>query len=93
MPETAARLREAAYALFEQQGYAATTVDQIAARAGVGRSTFFRAFGSKEDVIFPDHDALVARVAARVICRFCDDITDKAVVVRANAASATTYHG
>ena len=66
MPDTTARLREAAYALFEQQGYAATTVDQIAARAGVGRSTFFRAFGSKEDVIFPDHDALVARVAARL---------------------------
>ncbi len=66
MPDTAVRLREAAFALFEQQGYAATTVDQIAARAGVGRSTFFRAFGSKEDVIFPDHDALVARVAARL---------------------------
>ena len=66
MPDTATRLREAAYALFEQQGYAATTVDQIAAEAGVGRTTFFRAFGSKEDVIFPDHDALVARVAARL---------------------------
>lgn len=66
MLDTATRLREAAYALFEQQGYAATTVDQIAAEAGVGRTTFFRAFGSKEDVIFPDHDALVARVAARL---------------------------
>jgi AcrR family transcriptional regulator len=65
-PDTATRLREAAYALFEQLGYAATTVDQIAAEAGVGRTTFFRAFGSKEDVIFPDHDALVARVAARL---------------------------
>lgn len=64
--ETAARLREAAYALFEQQGYAATTVDQIAAEAGVGRTTFFRVFGSKEDVIFPDHEALAARVAARL---------------------------
>lgn len=64
--DTATRLREAAYALFEQQGYAATTVDQIATEAGVGRTTFFRAFGSKEDVIFPDHDALVARVAARL---------------------------
>ena len=66
MSDTATRLREAAYALFEQQGYAATTVDQIAAEAGVGRTTFFRAFRSKEDVIFPDHDALVARVAARL---------------------------
>lgn len=64
--QTAARLRAAAYALFEQQGYAATTVDQIAAEAGVGRTTFFRAFGSKEDVIFPDHAALAARVAARL---------------------------
>ena len=64
--DTATRLREAAYALFEQQGYAATTVDQIAAEAGVGRTTFFRVFGSKEDVIFPDHEALAARVAARL---------------------------
>ncbi len=64
--DTATRLREAAYALFEQQGYAATTVDQIAAEAGVGRTTFFRVFGSKEDVIFPDHGALAARVAARL---------------------------
>lgn len=64
--DTATRLRAAAFALFEQQGYAATTVDQIAAEAGVGRTTFFRAFGSKEDVILPDHDALVTRVAARL---------------------------
>ena len=64
--DTATRLREAAYALFEQQGYAATTVDQIAAEAGVGRTTFFRVFGSKEDVIFHDHGALAARVAARL---------------------------
>lgn len=64
--DAAARLRQAAYALFEQQGYAATTVDQIAAEAGVGRTTFFRVFGSKEDVIFPDHEALAARVAARL---------------------------
>lgn len=66
MTDPADRLRQAAFALFDQQGYAATTVGQIAERAGVGRTTFFRIFGSKEDVIFPDHEALLARVAARL---------------------------
>ncbi|MCD4525309.1 TetR/AcrR family transcriptional regulator [Nocardioides sp. cx-173] len=61
-----ARLREAAFELFEQQGYDATTVEAIAERAGVGRTTFFRAFGSKEDVIFPDHTDVLARVRERL---------------------------
>ncbi|MCD4534110.1 TetR/AcrR family transcriptional regulator [Nocardioides sp. cx-169] len=61
-----ARLREAAFDLFEQQGYDATTVEAIAERAGVGRTTFFRAFGSKEDVIFPDHTDVLARVRERL---------------------------
>jgi AcrR family transcriptional regulator len=43
--------------LFLTNGYEATTVDQIADAAGVGRRTFFRYFPSKEEVIFPDHDA------------------------------------
>jgi AcrR family transcriptional regulator len=37
-------------------------VDAIAERAGIARRTFFRYFRSKDDVIFPDHDALLARV-------------------------------
>jgi AcrR family transcriptional regulator len=63
----AERLREAAFRLFEEQGYDATTVDHIAERAGVGRTTFFRTFGSKEDVIFPDHDSVLARIRARLL--------------------------
>jgi AcrR family transcriptional regulator len=66
MAQPADRLREAAFALFEQRGYEATTVDQIAETAGVGRSTFFRNFRSKEDVIFPDHSDVLARVRARL---------------------------
>lgn len=62
----AARLQEAAFALFAEQGYDATSVDQIAERAGVGRSTFFRTFPSKEAVVFPDHDEVLARVEARL---------------------------
>ncbi len=60
------RIVEAAFALFDERGYAATTVDQIAERAGVSRSTFFRMFASKEDVIFPDHDDLHGRIQARL---------------------------
>lgn len=60
------RLREAAFALFEERGYEGTTVDDVTERAGVGRTTFFRTFRSKEDVIFPDHEALLAAVRARL---------------------------
>ncbi|WP_341924170.1 TetR family transcriptional regulator [Nocardioides psychrotolerans] len=60
------RMIRAAYELFEQRGFERTTVDDIAARAGVGRTTFFRAFATKEDVIFPDHDSLVASVRERL---------------------------
>lgn len=49
--------------LFAAQGYESTTVDQIAAAAGISRRTFFRQFGSKEDVIFADHEALLGQVA------------------------------
>lgn len=66
MTRSAERLRAAAFELFEQQGYDATTVEAIAERAGVGRTTFFRAFGSKEDVIFPDHTDVLARVRERL---------------------------
>lgn len=60
------RMVEAAFALFDEQGYDATTVEMIVERAGVSRSTFFRAFGSKEDVIFPRHADLQARIEARL---------------------------
>ncbi|MGN0063004.1 MAG: TetR/AcrR family transcriptional regulator [Nocardioides sp.] len=66
MSSTRDRLIEAAFALFEERGYEATTVDDVAERAGVGRTTFFRAFRSKEDVIFPDHAAVVGAIEDRL---------------------------
>ena len=53
----------AAVALFAQQGYDDTTVDDITAAAGVGRRTFFRYFRAKEEAISPDHAAALTRVA------------------------------
>ncbi|MEU8897088.1 TetR family transcriptional regulator [Nocardia sp. NPDC048505] len=50
--------------LFAEKGYEATTVDEIAEAAGISRRTFFRQFRSKEDVIFADHEAQLARAAA-----------------------------
>ena len=60
------RLISAAFDLFDERGYEQTTVDGIAERAGVGRTTFFRNFRSKEDVIFPDHDVLLAAIEGRL---------------------------
>lgn len=46
--ETRRRIAAAAVELVSAQGVPATTVEQIAGRAGVGRATFFRYFESKE---------------------------------------------
>ena len=57
-----ARSRQAAYAeitaiamgLFLEQGFEQTTIDQIAAKAGISRRSFFRYFGTKEDIVLGD---------------------------------------
>ncbi len=54
----------AALDLFASQGFEATTVDQIAHAAGISRSTFFRQFGGKDDVVFADHEVLLAELRA-----------------------------
>lgn len=45
-------LIDAALALFDEQGFDATTTDQIAARAGVAPRTLFHHFPDKEEILF-----------------------------------------
>jgi AcrR family transcriptional regulator len=51
MERTKQALANSAVALFIEQGYDETSIDEIAAAAGVSRRTFFRYFPTKEDVI------------------------------------------
>jgi AcrR family transcriptional regulator len=51
-PDARQRLERAAIELFTQQGFAATTVPQITARAGLTTRTFFRHFADKREVLF-----------------------------------------
>jgi AcrR family transcriptional regulator len=48
---TRGRIRDAAKALFSEGGVLSTTVDQIAAAAGVSRQTFYVHFRDKEEVL------------------------------------------
>ena len=65
-PSARDRLAEAAFALFGERGYEQTSIDDITERAGLGRTTFFRHYRSKEDVIFPDHDRLLEQIGERL---------------------------
>ncbi|GAA1699397.1 TetR/AcrR family transcriptional regulator [Microcella alkalica] len=60
------RLVDAATALFAEQGFAATTVDEIAASAGVTARTFFRHFRDKEEVLFAEDDTLLPVLVASI---------------------------
>jgi AcrR family transcriptional regulator len=57
-PNARERLERAALALFIENGYDATTVAGIAERAGLTKSTFFRHFADKREVLFFGQDML-----------------------------------
>lgn len=67
--QTRERIVEAAYGLFRERGYQATTVADIAAAADIAPRTFFAYFESKEAVVFHDAgpfcDAMAAAVGGR----------------------------
>lgn len=67
-------LQDAAFELFLEQGYENTTVEHIANRAGVGRSTFFNHFAAKSDVFWIELDD-AAEILERELARQMADTT------------------
>ncbi|MEV0718290.1 helix-turn-helix domain-containing protein [Asanoa sp. NPDC050611] len=67
-PNARERLQNSALELFLEQGYEGTTAAQIAERAGLAKSTFFRHFTDKREVLFGGqellHDLFVDAIAA-----------------------------
>ncbi|MCJ1708219.1 TetR/AcrR family transcriptional regulator [Microbacterium sp. VKM Ac-2923] len=61
--ETSVEICAAALDLFEQKGVSGTTVDEIAARAGVSPRTFFRLARTKEDAVFVDDTRFIEALA------------------------------
>lgn len=60
-----AELEQRALELFAERGFEATTVEDIAAAAGIGRRTFFRYFASKNDAVWGDFEQGLADLRAR----------------------------
>jgi len=61
-----ADLEQAAFGLFDANGFDATTVDEIATAAGIGRRTFFRYFPSKNDIPWGAFEAELDRMRVRL---------------------------
>lgn len=59
----ASQITQTAIRLLAERGFESTTVEELADAAQISRSTFFRRFGSKEDVVFADHDLIIERLA------------------------------
>src|SRR5689334_5121832 len=78
-PGATQRLVVAAVDLFTEQGYDATTVAQIAERAGVTKSTFFRHFPDKRELLVAGQE-LLSRLLTEGIAGAPADATPLAAV-------------
>jgi AcrR family transcriptional regulator len=66
-PGARERLVVAAVDLFSEQGYDATTVEQIARRAGVTKSTFFRHFPDKREMLSAGQETLATLLTEGIL--------------------------
>lgn len=90
-PDTRERLRTAALGLFEEQGFAATTVPDIVSRAGVTKRTFFRHFSDKREVFFGDDE--IPAIARDLLAHAPTDVPPLALVSEGLRTLATERFG
>jgi AcrR family transcriptional regulator len=77
--QTRRKIEDAALRLFEERGYTATTVAEIAEAADIAPRTFFAYFPSKEAVLFGDFDESFDGLRAHMDQRGPDETTFDAV--------------
>jgi AcrR family transcriptional regulator len=77
--QTRRNIEDAAIRLFQERGYSATTVAEIAEAADIAPRTFFSYFPSKEAVLFGDFDETFERLRAFMDERAADETTFDAV--------------
>jgi AcrR family transcriptional regulator len=65
--KTRMMIEDAALRLFAEQGYEATTVEQIATEVEISTTTFFRYFPSKADVVLSHQDANMPQLRAAIL--------------------------
>ncbi|MFJ5774665.1 TetR family transcriptional regulator [Streptomyces sp. NPDC093094] len=87
-PNARGRLEQAALELYSERGFDATTVKEIAQRAGLTERTFFRHFADKREVLFPANALQEAVVAA-----LTDVPDDTAPLDAVSAALQSTAEG
>lgn len=90
-PNARERLVRAAVELFAEQGYEATTVNEIAERAGgLTKTTFFRHFTDKREVLFAGQE-IHSRIAAEAIAEAPESTTPLETVGLALDALASSF--
>ena len=59
--QTRSAILAEANARFSAKGFENTTVEELCDAVGISKRTFFRYFGSKEDLVFPNHEERLTR--------------------------------
>ena len=89
-PGARERLQATTLELFAEQGFEATTVAEIASRAGLTERTFFRYFADKREVLFAGQDVFEGMFVEHIVAA-PPDAEPFAIVVGAVRAVATDF--
>jgi AcrR family transcriptional regulator len=89
-PDAVGRLQEAAFELFAEQGFEATTVEEISRRAGLTKRSFFNHFSDKREVLFGPVAEMQRDAVTREIGACPESLPPLEAVVRGLQAAADT---